>query len=159
MTAKLSQPNQPSARIQAGAEEGSKVAMLTFYPKLPEEVFSEILFVVDRSGSMAGGKINRVKETLQLFLKSIPEGTLFNIIGFGTNFKKLFEGGSVEYNEKNVAAALEHVNGMTANMGGTDILKPLMAIFGEKAKPGIPRQIFLLTDGEVNNTHKNALQQ
>ena len=103
---------------------------------------------------MAGGKINRVKETLQLFLRSLPEGTLFNVIGFGTDFKKLFEGGSVEYNDKNLTTATEHVNGMTANMGGTDILKPLMAIFGEKAKPGIPRQIFLLTDGEVNNTQE-----
>lgn len=43
---------------------------------------------------------------------------------------------------------------MTANFGGTNIIQPLMAIFGEKPKAGIPRQIFLLTDGEVTNTQE-----
>jgi len=39
---------------------------------------------------MAGSRMNSVKETLQIFLRSIPEGTLFNIIGFGTNTESLF---------------------------------------------------------------------
>ncbi len=33
--------------------------------------------------SMAGSRIKQVAETLQLFLRSLPEGTFFNIIGFG----------------------------------------------------------------------------
>jgi hypothetical protein len=41
---------------------------------------------------------------------------------------------------------------MHANLGGTNIVEPLLAIFKEKTKPGIPRQVFLLTDGEVDNT-------
>lgn len=46
---------------------------------------------------MAGSRINSVKDTLQVFLRSIPEGTLFNIIGFGTNTELLFQQ-SAEYN-------------------------------------------------------------
>lgn len=102
-------------------------------------------------------------------MNSLPEGTLFNIVGFGDNFVKLFPG-SKEYNDKTLQIATEHVNKMEANMGGTEIVKPLSAIFAEKPKEGIPRQacqnstnqptslidiqIFLLTDGEVRNTQE-----
>lgn len=78
---------------------------------------------------------------------------MFNIIGFGSNFVKLFPSGSVEYNEKNLKTALEHCKKLNADLGGTNILSPLQAIFAEPAKSGIPRQLFILTDGEVENTN------
>ena len=43
---------------------------------------------------------------------------------------------------------------MTANLGGTNLKSPLEAIFKEKTKEGIPRQLFILTDGEVDNTQE-----
>jgi Mg-chelatase subunit ChlD len=40
--------------------EKQAVAMISFYPDVnDEEVYSEIVFVVDRSGSMAGDKMKR----------------------------------------------------------------------------------------------------
>ncbi len=51
---------------------------------------------------MSGSRINQVKDTLQLFLRSLSEGTMFNIIGFGSNTEHLFPKGSVEYNDKNL---------------------------------------------------------
>lgn len=41
---------------------------MALYPKMDEEgeVFTEMIFVVDRSGSMAGSRINSVKDTLQV---------------------------------------------------------------------------------------------
>jgi Mg-chelatase subunit ChlD len=37
--------------------------MVSLFPEMnEEEVFSEIIFVVDRSGSMAGSKINQGRE-------------------------------------------------------------------------------------------------
>ncbi len=41
---------------------------------------------------------------------------------------------------------------MSANLGGTNIVKPLLEILSQAPKQGIPRQIFLMTDGEVANT-------
>lgn len=83
-------------------------------------------------------------------MRSLPEGTLFNIIGFGSSFSSLFKS-SVEYNENHLKQAVDHVDKMTANMGGTEILNPLKSIFSTKPKEGIPRQLFVLTDGEVSN--------
>jgi hypothetical protein len=75
---------------------------------------------------------------------------MFNIVSFGTSFSKLFDK-SVEYNEKNFNTANAHVQSMASNMGGTNIINPMKSIFSEPSIDGVPRQIFLLTDGEVNN--------
>ena len=44
------------------------------------------IFIVDRSGSMSGSKMETTKEALLLFLKSLPTGSRFEIINFGTEF-------------------------------------------------------------------------
>jgi len=44
------------------------------------------IFIVDRSGSMSGSKMETTKEALILFLKSLPTGSNFEIINFGTDF-------------------------------------------------------------------------
>jgi uncharacterized protein with von Willebrand factor type A (vWA) domain len=41
---------------------------------------------------------------------------------------------------------------MFANLGGTNILKPLQEVLSRAPKEGYPRQLFILTDGEVDNT-------
>jgi len=49
-----------------------------------------VIFLVDRSGSMSGKKMDITKEALHLFIKSLPsENCLFQIISFGTNYNFL----------------------------------------------------------------------
>jgi hypothetical protein len=36
-------------------------------------------------------------------------------------------------------------------LGGTELLAPLKAILTAPAEKGMPRQVFVLTDGEVDN--------
>ncbi len=82
----------------------SKTVMVSLFPQLEladdEDIYTEMIFIVDRSGSMSGSRMNQVKDTLQIFLRSLGEGTMFNIIGFGTSTQHLFREGSVEYNDK-----------------------------------------------------------
>ena len=59
---------------------------------------------------------------------------------------------SVRYEDKNVKPATEKVNKMQADLGGTEIYNPLEIILIEKPIQGYPRQVFLLTDGQVSNT-------
>jgi hypothetical protein len=50
---------------------------------------------------MSGARINMAVEALKLFIHSIPYGSMFNIVSFGSDFKKMFPE-SVEYNEDNL---------------------------------------------------------
>merc|ERR1712172_38348 len=113
----------------------------------------ELIFLVDRSGSMGGESMNQAKGALELFLHSIPADCYFNIWSFGSRFSSLFENGSKKYDDFTLAEAKTHTNQMTANFGGTEVYRPLEAIFNEKSIPGYAKQIFLLTDGDVSNDH------
>jgi hypothetical protein len=85
-------------------------------------------------------------------MQSLPQKSYFQLIGFGTDFKKYNEK-PIEYNKENVKSALETIKGLQANMGGTNISSPLKDIFESKVYDNIPlaRNIFLLTDGQVFN--------
>ncbi|XP_045070169.1 von Willebrand factor A domain-containing protein 5A isoform X2 [Coregonus clupeaformis] len=165
--------HQPTAIVEAGQASakpgslmGDPVVMLSLYPEFPKDVMSsltshgEFLFVVDRSGSMecpmhngsgAQDRIGSARDTLLLLLKSLPMGCYFNIIGFGSSYKSFFPK-SVEYSQKTMDEALQKVKGMSADMGGTEILQPLKHIYSQPCLPDQPRQLFLFTDGEVGNT-------
>merc|ERR1711967_227870 len=45
------------------------------------------IFLIDQSGSMSGSSINIAKQTLSLFIKSLPMGSIFDIFGFGSSHK------------------------------------------------------------------------
>lgn len=93
------------------------------------------------------------------------------VVGFGRNYKTLFRE-SRDYNDQTLDEATHHVEGMSADMGGTEILTPLSDLLKDhcdpeyakqvSSNPGTSRpydlilpssnQIFVLTDGEVRNT-------
>ncbi|XP_067383371.1 von Willebrand factor A domain-containing protein 5B1 isoform X2 [Channa argus] len=135
------------------------VVMLNFCPDLKSissdlrKVHGEFIFLIDRSGSMSGVNINRVKDAMVVILKSLVPGCLFNIIGFGSGFKSLFTT-SQNYDEEALALACEYVRKLRADMGGTNILAPLNWILRQPMISGHPRLLFLLTDGAVSNTGK-----
>ncbi|XP_030589971.1 von Willebrand factor A domain-containing protein 5B1 [Archocentrus centrarchus] len=135
------------------------VVMLNFCPDLKSicsdlrKVHGEFIFLIDRSGSMSGININRVKDAMVVILKSLVPGCIFNVIGFGSTFKSLFTT-SQSYEEDALSIACEYVRKLRADMGGTNILAPLTWILRQPVTCGHPRLLFLLTDGAVSNTGK-----
>ena len=154
-------PHEPTAIVEP-AVEGSKTkemknkaVMLNFFPKFASiEAACEFIFVVDRSGSMGGPYIKSASETLVLFLKSIPEGCYFNIVSFGSRYESFFPS-SQPYNQETMEKATRFAEKMQADFGGTELLAPLQFIFKQKPQSsGLPRQVFILTDGSVSNTDR-----
>ncbi|XP_032401497.1 von Willebrand factor A domain-containing protein 5A-like isoform X3 [Xiphophorus hellerii] len=165
--------HQPSAVVEAGQASakpgslmGDPVVMVSLYPEFPQSVMSslatcgEFVFLVDRSGSMdcpmnnstpQETRISSARDTLLLLLKSLPMGCYFNIYSFGSSFEHIFPK-SVEYTKKTMKKALEKVEKMESNLGGTEILQPLNHIYSQACIPKHPRQLFVFTDGEVGNT-------
>jgi len=78
-------------------------------------------------------------------------GCFFNIVGFGSKFDSLFKEPRA-YDERSLADASEHISGLDADLGGTEILPALKAVLEQPRHAGLPRQVVILTDGEVSNT-------
>lgn len=112
---------------------------------------SEFVFVVDCSGSMSGSNIQIAADTLITCIKSLPLGCHFNVIAFGSTFRQLFHS-SVAYSRENMESAVQFANQLQASLGGTELLGPLHWIFKAQRVPGLPCQVFIITDGGVTNT-------
>ena len=101
--------------------------------------------------------ITMAKQALKIFMHSLPEGSKFNICGFGSSHEFLFKQ-SVDYTEENLQIALKDIETYDTRercLGGTEIYSPLKGIFDmDKSKDHEKRQIFLLTDGAVWDNHK-----
>ncbi|KAF5135105.1 von Willebrand factor A domain-containing protein 5A [Metarhizium anisopliae] len=110
----------------------------------------EIVFICDRSGSMAGGKtMPNLISALNIFLKSLPVGVRFNICSFGWQCTFLWPK-SVEYTQETLDEAVRHVETFKADYGGTEMLEPVRKTF-EKRIQASNLEVFLLTDGEIWN--------
>ncbi|MBK8596749.1 MAG: VWA domain-containing protein [Holophagales bacterium] len=157
LTVRLAEARPANVLVER-APDGTRVAMLTFVPHfggadgaLAGSPKGEVVFLVDRSGSMEGTSIAEARNALQLCLRSLAPGLLFNVVGFGNHHETLFPG-SRPYDEASLAEASRHVSELKADLGGTEILSPLRAILEAPLVEGMPRQLFVLTDGEVSNT-------
>ena len=112
------------------------------------------VFIVDRSGSMWGDRIQMAKESLIYFLKSLPDTkSKFNIISFGSTYEKIFDN-LVDITEDNINTAIEISNRFDADLGGTELLEPLIYLENCLKNNKKPTRIFILTDGAVFNTEE-----
>ena len=115
---------------------------------------ANFLFIVDRSGSMWGNRIQMAKESLIYFLKSLPNtNSKFNIISFGSTYEKVFDN-FVEITEDNINNAIDISNKFDADLGGTELLEPLIYINNCLTENSKPTRVFILTDGAVFNTNE-----
>ncbi|KAH8819448.1 von Willebrand factor type A domain-containing protein [Xylogone sp. PMI_703] len=141
-------PGTPKALLEThDTIPNQRALMLTLVPKfsLPQSK-PEIVFVADRSGSMQQN-MKMLKSAMQVFLKSLPTGIMFNICSFGSQHSLLWPK-SMPYNRENLSKALEHVSTFEANMGGTETYRAVQATIKSRQKH-IPLELILLTDGDI----------
>uniref|UniRef100_K1Q7V6 von Willebrand factor A domain-containing protein 5A n=1 Tax=Magallana gigas TaxID=29159 RepID=K1Q7V6_MAGGI len=150
---------QPGVVLETGSADknnpflSTDVLMVNFSPNfenLENQVPCEFVIIIDCSGSMMGSRMEKAKETLLLILKSLPVNCKFTIIRFGSRFSSLFLESS-KYDENSLKVAMQLQKNLQADMGGTEILKPLENVFKNRLSGCHSRQIFLLTDGAVYN--------
>ena len=140
----------PHATVERGAQ--GEAVLLSFVPRMDTSAQpAEVVFVIDRSGSMEGTSIAEVRNALQLCLRSISGGSRFNIVSFGNTFESLFPA-SRPYDEASMREAAAFVSTIAANMGGTELLPALQSVVSQAQIAGLAKQVLVLTDGEVTNT-------
>jgi hypothetical protein len=121
------------------------------------------LFVIDRSGSMAGSRIETAKNSLEYFLKSLPEFSKFNICSFGSSYELMYPN-FIYANDNTINEALITVRKFKADLGGTELNKPFERIMDQLKNEINPNKelkeiirIFVLTDGSIDNADKFLL--
>ena len=109
------------------------------------------IFLIDQSGSMSGSSIKIAANALKLFIQSLPAKSYYQIIGFGTKFRKYNEVPK-KYNQKNIEESIRQIEQLRADLGGTDIYSPLKFVYESNYENiDLPKNIFLLTDGEISD--------
>ncbi len=128
------------------SEDGFFLLMTT--PQIPEQheqLPKTVMFVVDKSGSMSGVKMEQARGALKFVLNNLREGDLFNIIAYDTTVQS-FRPELEHFNEANRKAATGFVEGLYAG-GGTNIHDSMSAALSQLADSSRPNFLIFLTDG------------
>ena len=117
----------------------------------------DIIFVIDTSGSMSGGKLEQAKEALIFSINSLGKGDRFNVLGFSTEIDK-YKDSLVLANGENKNNAVSFVKAM-GSKGGTNINEALVSALGMFSDHKKTCMIVFLTDGEptVGATDMNEI--
>jgi Ca-activated chloride channel family protein len=131
------------------AAEGWFIARIV--PKLaaPPAIPRDIAFVVDRSGSMSGKKIEQARAALLAGLDTLKPGDRFDVISFSSDVTSLGDGHWLEVTAENLARARRAACDLAAT-GGTNIADALEAAMRPRGADGAGRlaAVVFLTDGD-----------
>jgi hypothetical protein len=156
---------RPRVSVEYSPDGKTIAAMLAFTPAVnplsaEDAAKNEYVIVVDCSGSMGdmnGLKMMRAKDAVKIFLKSLPVGCRFNVVKFGSKFEFLKDQYFMLYCESTLNMANAWVDRMDADMGGTELLQPLQALFSMPLNTGCrARKVFIITDGQISDVEKTC---
>jgi len=105
----------------------------------------EVTLVLDRSGSMAGGALDQVKQAAKQIIGGLEPGETFNIIDYSTAVE-LFSSKPVPADDANRRRAYAYLNSLRA-IGGTNIHDALIEALRQPPSEGKLPLVLFLTDG------------
>jgi Ca-activated chloride channel family protein len=121
-------------------------------------VAKDIVFVMDKSGSMAGDKLDQAKKALRFCVENLNKNDRFEIIPFSTEASSLF--GKVEdFNAANKQKAIDFIEDINP-IGGTNIEEALdLALSAQKSDNKRPFFVIFMTDGKptIGETEEDPL--
>ncbi len=104
-----------------------------------------VVFVLDRSGSMAGKKIEQARRALTSVLNNLRDDDLFNIVVYD-NAVETFRPELERYSSKSREEAVRFVDNIREG-GGTNIDEALKSALGLIHEHSRPNYVIFLTDG------------
>nr|XP_020488756.2 inter-alpha-trypsin inhibitor heavy chain H3-like [Labrus bergylta] len=129
-------------------------------PDLPR-VPKNVVFVIDRSGSMSGRKIQQTRDAMAAILKDLSEEDHFALIMFDNKIIT-WKDSLTKASKQNVSKAIAYISKLKDN-GSTNIndavLTAVKMLMREREKKNLPERstdmIILLTDGMPNSGESN----
>jgi Ca-activated chloride channel homolog len=104
-----------------------------------------VIFVVDRSGSMSGKKIEQAKQALKFVLNNLQKGDTFNIVAYDSTVES-FRPELQKFDDETRKAALGFVEGLYAG-GSTNISGALTTALDMIKDDSRPNFLLFMTDG------------
>lgn len=104
-----------------------------------------VVFVVDRSGSMSGEKMEQARGALKFVLNNLRENDLFNIVAYDSEITT-FQPELQKFNDETRKQAIGFVEGLYAG-GSTDINGALQRSLNMLQDSSRPNYVIFLTDG------------
>ena len=128
-------------------DEGYFMATLSASSDLLREgaLDRQMTIVIDRSGSMAGGKLAQAQVMLRKTIDSLGERDTFNLISFSRDTELLFATPRAA-TRGNRDEALRFVDGLVAD-GDTNIEAALRVALEQPTRSGRPHAVVFVTDG------------
>jgi Ca-activated chloride channel homolog len=116
----------------------------------PEQaVPKELIFVIDRSGSMSGFPIEKAKETMRLAIGRMNPRDTFNLLSFSGGTGRCFAS-PVPNTPANRAIALKYLDDLHGS-GGTEMMPAIIEALGGRHDAERVRIVAFMTDGYVGN--------
>jgi len=128
--------------------------------QLPDRpVRREVTLVLDRSGSMAGGKMEQARAAALQVLEGLDAGEWFNVIDYATTVSS-FAPRPVRKDRPTLHQAREYLAALRPS-GGTNLHDALLEALRPEPAPGTLPLVLFLTDGlpTVGTTSEAAIRQ
>jgi len=109
----------------------------------------EVVFIIDKSGSMHGPSMHQAKQAIRLALDRLTPLDSFQMVAF-SDTHTAFAPAPVSAGPSNITRARAFVDNLDAN-GGTEIVAAVAAALKTPAMKNRLRQVMLITDGAVGN--------
>ncbi|MDA1267286.1 MAG: VWA domain-containing protein, partial [Planctomycetota bacterium] len=118
----------------------------------------EVTLVIDRSGSMAGEKLDQVKAAALQVLEGLADGEAFNVFDYSSQVAS-FAARPVTKDRKAIEAVRAYLTNLRP-LGGTNIHDALVEALRQEPTQGTLPIVLFLTDGlpTVGNTNEVAIR-
>ena len=111
----------------------------------PPTIRREVTVVIDRSGSMAGSKMDQVRAAAGQVIEGLADGEAFNILDYSSTVSAFAERPVIKSRET-IALARTYLDGIRPT-GGTNIHDALLEALRQPPTEGMLSIVLFLTDG------------
>lgn len=116
----------------------------------PESVTpKEMIFVIDKSGSMSGFPIEKAKQTMRMCIQGMNPNDTFNLVSFAGGLGYCFDR-PMPNTRANRRAALEYLKNLEGG-GGTEMMNAIHAALSGQNDRERLRVVCFMTDGYIGN--------
>jgi len=122
-------------------------------------ILREVTLVIDRSGSMAGPKLDQVKAAALQVIEGLNEGEGFNLIVYNEAVE-MFAAQPVVKNAETTKQARDYISALRVS-GGTNIHDSVVEALRQKPLEGMLPIVLFLTDGlpTIGQTSEKAIRE